>query len=284
MDGLNPPLRGRASLSRGSSFHYSFGLLPRPRRQAIEAVYAFCRTVDDLTDDRAIPPAEAAGELAEYRREIDRCYGGSPHRPVTRGLARWTRQFDIPRQPFLDLLDGVEMDLHTTRYATFDDLRVYCYRVASTVGIICVSIFGCRHPQSREYAVELGLALQLTNILRDLKSDAGRGRIYLPLDDMRRCGYSEAELLAGTRNAAYLDLMRLQAGRARIHFERAAALLPDVDRRRLLAAEVMGAIYGRLLRRMEEDGFPVFERRVKVPRLQQLGIALRAYLTGRAGP
>jgi 15-cis-phytoene synthase len=272
-----------ASLSRGSSFHYSFGLLPRAQRQAIESVYAFCRVVDDLTDERTLSPAEAALELAAYRRDIDRCYEGTPVRSVTRELARWARHFDLPRQPFHELLDGVEMDLHTTRYPSFDALRVYCYRVASTVGIICVSIFGCRHPQSRDYAVELGLALQLTNILRDLKSDAGRGRIYIPLDDIHACGYSETDLLAGVCNTAYLDLMRLQVKRARGHFEQAAALLPEPDRPRLLAAEVMGAIYRRLLRRLEEDQFPVFERRVCVPRLQQLGVALRAYLTGHAG-
>src|SRR6267378_1514008 len=172
------------------------------------------------------------------------------------------------------------MDLRVTRYANFDELRVYCRRVASAVGLICLPIFGCRHPGSRDYAVELGVALQLTNILRDLKTDAARGRIYLPLDEIASFGYSEAELLRGARTEAFAALMRHQAGRAHRHFEVAARALPEADRPRLLAAEVMRAIYLRLLRRIERDDFRVFERRVAVPRLAQLGVALRAWVLG----
>ena len=286
--------RGRSS--RGSSFHFSFSLLPRDQRRAIETVYAFCRVIDDIADgstggpggtDRGgrgdRPQSDAADRLLSYREEIRRCYEGRPDLPITRDLQDSIRRFGIPRGPFEDLLDGVEMDLTRTRYERFDDLRAYCHRVASTVGLICLSIFGCRHPRSRDYAVDLGIALQLTNILRDLKNDASRGRIYVPLDEIAAFGYSEAALIAGERNGAYLALMRHQASRAREHFDLAARHLPDEDRPRLLAAEVMGAIYRRLLRRIEAEEFRVFESRIRVPRLQQLGVALRARVTGHVG-
>jgi phytoene synthase len=269
---------GRASA--GSSFHYSFGLLPRERREAIEAVYAFCREVDDLADE-GLPGRDAHSELLLFRDELSRCYAGAPTRPVTLALQRCIRRFRIPREPFEAILEGVEMDLHKRRYATFAELRGYCYRVASAVGLICLPIFGCAHPKSRDYAVDLGIALQLTNILRDLKSDADRDRIYLPADEMEAFGYGERALFSGERNAAFLALMRYQASRAGRHFESAAQAMPPSDRRRLLPAEVMGAIYRRLLRRLEAERFPVFERRVSVPRFTQLSLALRAWVTGR---
>ncbi|HEX9427312.1 MAG TPA: presqualene diphosphate synthase HpnD [Candidatus Polarisedimenticolia bacterium] len=274
---------GRRRASVGSSFHYSFGLLPRDQRRGIEAVYAFCRAVDDLADEGAVEPARAAALLRLHRDEIGRCYDGAPTLTVTRALQEWIRRFAIPRAPFDDLLDGVEMDLTTTRYAGFDDLKLYCYRVASTVGLICVAIFGCRDPRSPAYAVELGIALQLTNILRDIKSDAARGRIYLPADEMRAFGYSETELLAGRNTPAYLALMRHQVARAERQFEIAARSLPEEDRPRLVAAEVMGAIYRRLLRRIADDPGQVFEGRITVPRLTQVAVALRAWFTGHAG-
>lgn len=278
-----PPVQPRGGGSSGSSFHYSFGLLPREQRRGIEAVYAFCRVIDDAADEGS-PGTGRGAVLAMHRQEIERCYTGTPELVVGRSLQECIRRFTIPRRPFDDLLDGVEMDLHTTRYATFDELRVYCYRVASTVGLICLPIFGCTHPRSRDYAIDLGIALQLTNILRDLRTDALRGRVYVPLEDLEAFGYREAELLSGVRNAAYHALMRHQAERARRHFRSAAAALPAVDRPRLLAAEVMGAIYERLLGRIEAADFRVFDRRITVPRLTQIGVALRAWVTGHVGP
>jgi 15-cis-phytoene synthase len=276
-----PPRGGRVRGSAGSSFHYSFGLLPPERKRGIECVYAFCRAIDDLADEGPIDPETAAAGLRLYREEIARCYGGEPGLAVTRDLQACVRRFGIPREPLEDLLAGVEMDLRVTRYETFDDLRVYCRRVASAVGLVCLPIFGCGDPRSRDYAVDLGIALQLTNILRDLKADAARGRIDLPLDEIDRFGYSEAELLAGVRNAAFVDLMRHQVERADRHFALAARALPERERPRLLAAEVMGAIYRRLLRRIEADGFRVFDRRITVPRTTQIALALRAWATGR---
>ncbi len=284
MEGVSREIRRRRGrASSGSSFHYSFGLLPRHQRRGIEAVYAFCRVIDDLADEGTGAAGGTAAELRRHREEIDRCYGGAPTLLVTRDLQECIRRFGIPREPLDDLLDGVEMDLRKRRYATFEELRGYCYRVASAVGIVCLSIFGCRHPKSRDYAVDLGIALQLTNILRDLKADALRGRIYIPGDEIEAFGYGEADLLAGVRSTAYLALMRHQVARARRHFDSAAAALPEPDRPRLLAAEVMGAIYRRLLRRIEADRFRVFERRITVPRLTQIGVALRAWATGHVG-
>ncbi len=271
---------GRARTSAGSSFHYSFGLLPAEQKRGIESVYSFCRVIDDLADEGPIEPERAAAGLRVYREEIDLCYTGRPALDVTRELQACVRRFAIPREPLEDLLAGVEMDLTVTRYETFDDLRLYCQRVASAVGLICLAIFGCRHPKSREYAVDLGIALQLTNILRDLKTDAARGRIYLPLAEMAASGYRPEDLLRGARTAAFDSLMRHQAGRAHRFFESAARALPESDRPRLLAAEVMRAIYLKLLRRMEREDFPVLERRLAVPRLTQLGVALRARVIG----
>jgi len=272
---------GAGRVSSGSSFHYSFGLLPSGQRRGIESVYAFCRAIDDLADEGPVDRERASAGLREYRREIALCYAGEePTLGVTRNLKAAVLRFGIPRQPLEDLLDGVEMDLTKSRYSSFDELRLYCSRVASAVGLLCLPIFGCRDPRSRDYAIDLGIALQLTNILRDLKADAARGRIYLPLDEIAASGYSQAELLQGARTPAFLALMEHQAERAHRYFRSAARGLPEPDRPRLLTAEVMRAIYLRLLRRIERHGFRVFDRRFRVPRLTQLGLALRAWVLG----
>jgi 15-cis-phytoene synthase len=273
-----PP--GGARVSSGSSFHYSFGLLTPERKSGILAVYAFCRAIDDLADEGPFDPARSALALERYRDEIERCYSGAPSLQVTRDFQDCVRRFGIPRAPVEDLLDGVAMDLRQSRYRDFAELRLYCLRVASAVGLICLPIFGCGDARSREYAIDLGIALQLTNILRDLKSDAARGRIYVPLDEIAACGYSEEELVKGARTPAFVELMRRQAARARGHFESSARLLPEPDRKHLLAAEVMRAIYLKLLRRIERSEFRVFEGRISVPRLQQLSVALRAWVSG----
>jgi phytoene synthase len=256
--------------------------MSRDRRRAIEAVYAFCRVVDDLADE-SLSGRDAQAELFLVRDDLHRCYDGTPDFPVHRALGEAIRRFRIPREPFEAILEGVEMDLHKRRYADFAELRGYCVRVASAVGLVCLPIFGCEHPKSRDYAIDLGIALQLTNILRDLKADAARGRIYLPVDEMEQFGYHEQALRRGDRSSAFLGLMRYQAERALRHFDAAAAVRPEADRKALLPAEVMGAIYRRLLRALERERFPVFERRVEVPRLTQLGLTLKAWVTGRAG-
>jgi phytoene synthase len=278
---MNPDAAAPRRSSSGSSFHFSFGILPPDARRAIEAVYGYCRAVDDIVDARPIDRGRAARLLQDHREDLARCWTGEPDLPVLKELQWAVRQFGLPRAPLEEILDGVAMDLERSRYAAFEDLRQYCLRVASAVGIVCLSIFRCRDPRSRDYAVALGIALQLTNILRDLKPDAARGRIYIPQDEIAAFGCSEAALLRGERTPAFLDLMRHQAGRARRYFDEAARLLPDQDRPRLLAAEVMAAIYRRLLRRIEASGFRVFDRRLGVPRLTQIGLALQARVTGQ---
>ncbi len=223
----------------------------------------------------------------ELRANIAALYdGGQPSARALR-LAPHIDRFSLPRQAFLDILDGVEMDLDRSRYATWDELHLYCRRVASAVGLLCIEIFGHRNPRSRDYAVELGVALQLTNILRDLHADARRGRIYLPTEDLERFGVSEEEILAGRSSDRLRELMAFQCQRARGHFFRADNVLPREDRMALYAAEIMGRIYLRLLERIEERGFDVWAERVTISRFRKALIAFSIWfkykLLGGAG-
>lgn len=260
-------------MSRDTSFYYSFLVLPAAERDAIVTVWDACRAIDDAVDEAA-NPAAAAGQLQFWRGEIARVFDGVP--PESRqgvALQPVARRYGLPRRAFEDLIDGVQMDLEHTRYATFDDLREYCWRVASTVGLICLNIFGCRHPGGRDYAMNLGLALQLTNITRDVATDLTRGRIYLPQDEMARTGCTEADLRAGTVTAPVAALLRLQCERARDYYDRAAAALPPGEARHLVAAEIMGAIYFAILQGIERRGYDVFSELVRVPRPRRALIA-----------
>lgn len=262
-------------------------MLPRARREAILAVWDFCRAVDDAVDEAmpggsgALTPearVAAAVELAQWRDEIDRCFTGVP--PVTsqgRALAPLVSTYDLDREPFDDLIDGVEMDLRHDRYATFDDLVEYCRRVASAVGLVCVQIFGCRAPAAREYAINLGLALQLTNIVRDVRTDLARGRVYLPQEDLRHFGVSDRELADGRVTESVRALIAFQCARAREYFVRAARALPKNDARRLVAAEIMGAIYAEILRRVERNGYDVFSETIRVPQRVRAWIAVTTW-------
>ncbi len=263
----------RLTKASRSNFYYGFLVLPRSKRAALYSLYAFCRHSDDLVD-QAHAPAQAEAALAAWRRELDACFAGLPTHPIMLDLHRTLARFPIPQAYFEELLAGVEMDLRRTRYETFDELAVYCHRVAGAVGLMCLEVFGSANARTREYAEALGLAFQLTNILRDLGSDAARGRIYLPLEDLRRAGVPEADLLAGRRTPALLDLLRFQAVRAEGHFQRAAALLPREDRRAMVAAEIMRAIYHRLLREIMAREFRVFEGKLALPKATKLGLAL----------
>jgi phytoene synthase len=256
----------------GSNFYYAFLFLPKPKREAIYAVYAFCRLSDDLVDEAKVG-GDAAAALTRWRKELDVCFRDGVGPPVIVAAGQAARRFGIPKLLFEELLDGMEMDLTRTRYATFGELYSYCYRVASVVGLICIEIFGYQNPRTREYAERLGVAFQLTNILRDLAVDARRGRIYLPQDELKRFGYSEDELLAGRYNDAFVELMRFQVERARDYFRSALAALPDEDRRSLLAAEIMRAIYYRLLLKIERQGYNVFTGDIGVPKARKLLLA-----------
>ena len=253
-------------MSRDTSFYYSFLVLPADRRDAIVTVWDACRAIDDAVDE-APDPAAATAQLAFWRDEIGRVFDhGAPLSSQGRALQPVAAAFALPRRAFEDLIDGVEMDLTRTRYATFDELREYCWRVASTVGIICLNIFGCRHPGGREYAMNLGLALQLTNIVRDVKTDLANGRIYLPQDEMQRTGCTEQALAAGTVTGPVAALLELQCRRARDYYDRAAAAMPPGEARHLVAAEIMGAIYFGILQRIEQRRYDVFSEVVRVPR------------------
>ncbi len=267
-------------MARKTSFYYSFLVLPAEQRQAIVAVWDFCRAVDDAVDESP-PGNEAAGREAVrfWRTELARGYDGSaPSTPQGQRLQPFISRFDLPRQAFDDVIDGVAMDLDTTRYQTFADLFEYCRRVASAVGLICIRIFGCRDDRAREYAVSLGVALQLTNILRDIPDDLNRGRVYLPLDDLTAHGCTVDDLAKGVVTDAVRRLLAFECARAREFYQRAVLARPDDDRRRLVAAEIMRAVYFETLRRIERNGYDVFTARMRVRRPMQAYIALRQWL------
>lgn len=260
-----------------SNFYYSFMFLPREKRRAIEAVYAFARRGDDVTDS-GLAPERARHEIALYRQALDECYAGRASSPPLRALAESVERFRIPRQPFEELILGLEMDLNVARYETFEDLARYCYRVASTIGLIAIEIFGYRNPRSRDYAVNLGTALQLVNILRDLASDARRGRLYLPREDLERFGVRSEEIMAGCYSERFIELMRFECHRARHYFGHARQMLPSEDRRALIAAEIMAAIYWQILGRIQQRRYNVFGERVRLSRPRKFWTALSVYL------
>lgn len=270
----------------GSNFAYSFLFLPPPRRAAMYTIYAFCKEVDNAVDD---PPSGSnpQEQLDHWRRELSAAYHGTPSSPVTISLAHHVRELAIPEEYFEDLIAGVEMDLTIKRYSTFDGLSLYCYRVASVVGLICLRVFGTRSPRAQEYAVNLGLAFQLTNILRDLRTDAEQGRIYLPQDELERFGYSEDDLMTRTYSPAFTELMRFQCNRARDYYDKArlaAEQLPSEDRRALTVAEIMRGVYARILDRIERSDYRVYDTRVGLAPPYRLAIAtgiwLRSLLPG----
>jgi phytoene synthase len=270
----------RFATPRLTNFYYSFVFLSRQKRRAIEAVYAFARRGDDLVDS-GLAPDEAGRQMVHYRQALDACYaepGVALEDPELAALAESIREFKIPRQPFEDLILGLEMDLNGARYETFDDLSLYCYRVASTIGLIAVEIFGYTKPRTRDYAVNLGTAMQLVNILRDIQSDAQRGRIYLPREDLTQFGVRPGELLSGVYNDPFIELMQLEGDRARHFFGVARQLLPLQDRRSMVAAEIMGAIYWRILGRIQKRRYNVFGKRVRLRAAEKLWIALSVYL------
>lgn len=267
-----------AASSRGSSFHYALLLLPRHQRAALDAVYGFCRVVDDAVDTAATPD-EAGRRLVEWRRELDRVYTGSPVHPAALALAPVAAAYRLPKDHFDELLLGVAMDIGRPRYQTYAELARYAYRVAATVGLLCLPIFGVDGEAERRYAVERGISLQLTNIIRDVKADAERGRIYLPQEDLTAFGYPEEDLLAHRHTPAFERLMAFQCRRAREAHARARALV--TDRRALLAPEIMGHTYEALLDRIEASGYRVFDEPVTLGGPTKVAIAVRDWMGAR---
>lgn len=267
-------------MPRDTNFSVSFLVLPADRRDAVVAVWDFCRAVDDEVDEgEQRTAADRRDGLAVWRREVAACYGeGLPATPQGRALQPHVSRFKLPRDAFDALIDGCEMDVDPVPYRSFADLRDYCYRVASTVGLICIEIFGYRNAATRRYAEELGLALQLTNILRDVRGDLQRGRLYIPLDELAAHGVTEDDLRAGRLTPAVSALLERQATRAREQFQRAEAILPPEDARSLLAARIMGAIYHQLLVRIVARDYDVFSGRVRVPTWRKGWIAASLWL------
>jgi len=260
-----------------SNFFWSFVFLDRAKRDAIFTAYAFARHTDDLVDD-ASSPEEAAARLAEWRSDLDGCYREAPRSDITAALLPVIRDYGIPQTYFDELISGVEMDLSRKRYATFDDLQTYCYRVASVVGLICIEIFGYSDPETKEYAINLGTALQLTNILRDVGEDAERDRIYLPQSDLATFGCTEAGILERAYDDPFRKMMAFQCDRARSYYEKAAKHLPDTDRKRMFPAETMGRIYYAILKKIERRNYQVLDHRITISTIWKVGIAARNWM------
>lgn len=261
-----------------TNFAISFAMLPRPKRTAINTVYAFCRCTDDIVDEGGDHETKTA-MLARWTAELERGFQGSSEHALLNQLSIIAKKFNIPAAHFFELIRGMQMDLERTRYRTFDELHEYCYRVASTVGLMCSEIFGYTKESTRQYAVDLGIALQLTNIVRDVRSDARRGRIYIPAEDFERFGYSEEELLACAYNPAFVQLMRFETGRAREYYLRARACLAPEDHRAFFAARIMDRIYFRILDKIERKNYAVFDRKISISRISKLAIALNEYFS-----
>lgn len=283
---LPPPHPGSRS-----NFFYSFSLLPKDQRMAMKSVYEFCRYTDDLVDEEIEPDVAGTNlgneaklnkkriRLDWWRDEVEKCYDGSSKHPILRNLYKVISRFKIPKQYFLTLIDGVEMDLVRNRYETFEELNGYCYAVASIVGLITIEIFGYKFERTKEYAIDLGIALQLTNILRDIKKDASMGRIYLPAEDLRRFGVREEDILNGEYSLQFINLMNFEVVRAREYYASARAKLGKGERFTLFAAQIMDAIYFRLLRKIELAEYDVFQHRISVSTPHKLWIAFRFWFS-----
>ena len=263
----------------GSSFYYSFLFLPPERRQAITALYAFCREVDDVVDE-CDDPQVAASTLVWWRAEVARLYAGQPQHPVTQALQAVLPRFNLPQEQLLEIIDGMEMDLQQTRYLDFKALSLYCYRVASVVGLLAAEIFGHTERQTLKYAHDLGMAFQLTNIIRDVGEDARRGRIYLPLDELKRFDVPVADILNARHSDNFRRLMEFQIERAENYYDQAMRQLPDVDRKTQRPGLVMAAIYRTVLDEIKRDGSRVLNQRTSLTPLRKLWIAWRTWLKG----
>lgn len=256
----------------GSSFYYSFLFLPPPKRRAITAVYAFCREVDDIVDECS-DAAVARIKLAWWRNEIADIYADNPHHPVAQALLPIIREYDLPAEQFLEIIDGMEMDLEQNRYPDFKALQLYCFRVASVVGELAAIIFGYQDRGTLKYAHDLGMAFQLTNIIRDVGEDAQRGRIYLPLDEMAQFGVSVADILNRRETDNFKRLMQFQFERAQQFYNQALSELPAVDRKAQRTGLVMAAIYRTLLGEIQRDDYRVLNQRISLTPLRKLWIA-----------
>ncbi len=268
-----------------SNFLYSFSMLPRDERTAISSVYAFCSYIDDIVDSSPNTNQKQVTKkmerLAWWEQEIEKLYSGNVASPLMAPFVALIDRFSIPKQYFLTLIDGCRRDLVQSRYNTFEDLKTYCYSVASVVGLISIEIFGYKYEETKNYAINLGYALQLTNIMRDVKIDKDRGYVYLPKEDMERFGYTEKDLFNEVYNENFIELMNFQAKRVREYYHKARQALRADERQTIVAAEIMDAIYYRLLEKIELNEFNVFKKKIKVSKAHKLLTTLKHWAFAR---
>jgi phytoene synthase len=261
----------------GSSFYYSFLFLPAERRRAITALYAFCREVDDVVDETQDPQL-AATKLAWWRQELANLFAGNPQHPVTKALSLYIKKYSLAREKLAEIIDGMEMDLTQTRYLDWPGLERYCYRVAGVVGLLAAGIFGYRDARTLEYARQLGIAFQLTNIIRDVGEDARKNRIYLPMDDLKKFAVPAADILNANETEEFRRLLAFEVSRAKQFYEKAFQALPPVDRRAQRPGLIMAAIYRALLEEIERDGFHVLKARISLTPLRKFWIAWKTWI------
>lgn len=265
------------SAASGSSFYYSFLFLPPERRRAIMALYAFCREVDDVVDE-CHDLSVAATKLAWWRKEVLAIAGGAPTHPVTLALQSLQGQFNLPAEQLLEIIDGMEMDLQQARYLDFKGLHLYCYRVASIVGLLAAEIFGYQNRQTLKYAHDLGLAFQLTNIIRDIGEDARRGRIYIPMDELKQFNVPAADILNSRYSDNFTALMQFQVERAESYYERALAQLPPEDRSSQRPGLIMAATYRTLLQEIKAENYQVLHQRIALTPLRKIWLACKTWV------
>ncbi len=258
-----------------SSFYYAFNLLPAAKRDAMNTVYAFCRETDDIIDEGSEPDELKFVKLRKWTIELEKSITGNSGYPLLNKLGKTISGFNIPLEPFFELIKGMEMDLQKKRYRSFEDLMLYCYRVASTVGLICIEIFGYKDKQhAKDFAINLGIALQLTNILRDIKKDSERGRIYLPQNDLEMFRYSEKDILNRNYNSEFRELMSYEVERAKTYFEKATMSLNLDDKAAMFAARAMQHIYYKMLQRIVEADYDIYNQNIRVSKFEKVGISL----------
>ena len=267
------------AIQSGSSFYYSFLFLPSERRRAITALYAFCREVDDTVDE-CTDATIARTKLSWWRKEIGAMFTGHPTHPVSKALEPHLITYSLESRYLLAIIDGMEMDLDQTRYLDFTGLQKYCWHVAGVVGLMSASIFGATRPETLKYAEKLGLAFQLTNIIRDVGEDARIGRIYLPVNELQQFGVTAADILNARHSENFEKLMLFQANRAQQAYDEAFALLPAADRRAQRPGLIMAAIYRALLNEIEHDGFHVLKQRISLTPIRKLWLAWKTYVRG----
>jgi phytoene synthase len=260
-----------------TNFFYSFTLLSSEKNEAINTVYAFCRKTDDIVDDDSCTVNVKFSKLNKWREELEKALEGDSEHILLKQLSIVIKRFNIPIEPFFDLIKGMKMDLQTNRYKTFEELYIYCYRAAATVGLMCIEIFGYRNPGVKDFAVNLGIAMQLTNILRDIKKDVESGRIYIPEEDIKKFGYSEKELLDYKYNESFTELMKFECKRARGYYKKANNSLSKEDKGLMFSALIMEHIYFNVLEKIEKMNYNVFEKTAKISTIKKLLITFGFY-------